>query len=293
MEVDVVGGDARITGVMNSVAVEKVGGELSLRRLGSATFGNVGGDLSANKIHGDLGIDIIGGDAMVQEMAGVLNLKNVGGDLMGSDLKGPIKASVGGDAVIRFNPGSDGESVVQSGGDLMCQFAEGANLTVEYQAGGDLRVSIPGVAAQESGERIQIGEGGSTVRLSAGGDLILGLDRIEVESTEEVVDDILKEVDLKLAEVEARFNAMGAGLYDFDADRIGERVRRAVARAQRKAEKARMRGQVDPKSWGVSVSVPAEDVSEEERLAILRMVESGKISVEEAELLLQALEGDS
>ncbi len=300
VEVEVVGGDARITGLMNTVTVRQVGGDLSLRRVGAAEFGRIGGDLSGHKIQGDLRIDNLGGDAVVQELSGDLHLGNVGGDLMGSDLEGSVEASTGGDVVMRYDPGREGQSVIRSGGDLLCQFPENSNLSIEFQAGGDLRVSIPGVSAPKSSERIQIGDGGAEVRLTAGGDLILGLDRIEVESTEEVVDDILKEVDLKLAEVEARFNALGAGLYDFEADRIGERVRRAVARAQRKAEKARMRGQVDPANWGVAAgaglegfSAPTEDVSEEERLAILRMVETGKITVEEAELLLQALEGDS
>jgi hypothetical protein len=300
VEAEVVGGDVRITGLINAVSVRKIGGDLSLRRVGKAEFGQIGGDLSAHKLEGDLSIDNLGGDAVVQELLGNMRLGNVGGDLMGSDLEGNVEASVGGDVVLRFDPGQEGQSEIQSGGDLLCQFPEGSNLNVEHQVGGDLRQSIPGASAPKSGEGIQIGEGGAEVRLTAGGDLILGLDRIEVESTEEVVDDILKEVDLKLAEVEARFNALGAGLYDFDADRIGERVRRAVARAQRKAEKARMRDRVDPASWGIAAGAtlegfgaPTEDISEEERLAILQMVESGKITVEEAELLLQALEGDS
>ena len=36
-----------------------------------------------------------------------------------------------------------------------------------------------------------------------------------------------------------------------------------------------------------------ERAAEEERLAVLRMIENGKISVDEAETLFQALEGNS
>ena len=121
------------------------------------------------------------------------------------------------------------------------------------------------------------------------------------DSEEDWVGEILTEVDAKLAEVEARFNVMGTGMYGFDADRIGERVRRAVRRAERKAigkEKRRAakgKRKTDSSfSWKESGFGDAgEPATDEERLTILRMVEESKVSVSEAEALLKALEGES
>jgi hypothetical protein len=105
---------------------------------------------------------------------------------------------------------------------------------------------------------------------------------------------------------------MGAGLYSFDADRIGERVRRSVRQAQRRAERAVRKAEdkarrADQKYPSVKFDIDSDwpdlryadfsrsqpGPSDEERLVILQMVENGKISVDEAEGLLKALEGES
>lgn len=100
------------------------------------------------------------------------------------------------------------------------------------------------------------------------------------------------------------------------AERAGERARRHAERAQRRAEqraerarrraesRARRRAHVEARvafgdrsrpwrvEWDSGQAARAGDpVSDEERLAILRMVEQKKISVQEAEKLLSALEG--
>jgi hypothetical protein len=112
--------------------------------------------------------------------------------------------------------------------------------------------------------------------------------------------------------MEARMQAFDAGMGAYNSEWIGDRVRQAVARARRKADKARKRAErkwakaektqqraeekIRRKATGVKFDLDfteakGEPVSEEERLAILRMLELGKISVEEAEKLLQVLEG--
>jgi hypothetical protein len=99
---------------------------------------------------------------------------------------------------------------------------------------------------------------------------------------------------------------MGAGLGAFESYRIGEQVRRAVSRARRNADRARRKTHKDllkarklakGKRLRVDFDVDLGGksrrvVSDEERLTILRMLEKGTITVDEAENLLQALEGD-
>jgi DNA invertase Pin-like site-specific DNA recombinase len=103
--------------------------------------------------------------------------------------------------------------------------------------------------------------------------------------------------------MEARFNAIGAGMYTFDAERIGERVRRSVERARRKAVKAQERASKRAEKYArkhdrkrsITIGGPEPSgpvVSEEERMSVLRMLEQGKISVEEAEKLLKTLGGE-
>ncbi len=71
------------------------------------------------------------------------------------------------------------------------------------------------------------------------------------------------------------------------AQRRAERKARAAERAARD----RRRRPEPPQSRPVPVKTKSEPVSEEERLLILQMLEQGSISLDEAEKLLEALEG--
>jgi hypothetical protein len=90
--------------------------------------------------------------------------------------------------------------------------------------------------------------------------------------------------------------------------RAQEKIRRAQEKLERKLEAARRRSELKAQAaerrsksgsrsswnfeWNAPASQPArEGVSDEERLMILRMLEQKKISLEEAEELLAALEG--
>jgi hypothetical protein len=81
-----------------------------------------------------------------------------------------------------------------------------------------------------------------------------------------------------------------------------ERIRRAQERASRAARRAQERIERRARQWSTSFGTspyafggarakPKSQATEEEQLAILKMVQSGKISVKEAERLLKALEG--
>jgi hypothetical protein len=86
--------------------------------------------------------------------------------------------------------------------------------------------------------------------------------------------------------------------------RAQEKMRRAQEKLERKLEAAQRRQETPSRgrrSWGADFSfsstpptpptTPAAPVSEEERMMILRMLEQKKISLEEADRLLAALEG--
>jgi hypothetical protein len=312
-----VGGDMRATGMENEVMIKTVGGDLSLRRVGRATFEIVGGDMRARKVSGDLTIDRIGGDAVIEKIEGNLLVRSVGGDVIANKLEGDADIAVGGDFVLNkfegmlnANAGGDARitfsgppkqgSSIAVGGDLFCRLPEDQSLVLKVSAGGDLR--LPSEASMESFEddsllvRLGSAEGDEyDVELTSGGDLWLQVGASgEGGFITEMMGDVMGELDAEMADMEARFNAYGAGLSGFDAERIGERVRKAVARAQRNAERATRnleRLGIPPVPSFPSSSASA--VSEEERLKILKMVEAGTITVEEAETLLQALEGDS
>lgn len=84
-----------------------------------------------------------------------------------------------------------------------------------------------------------------------------------------------------------------------DSERVRHRVDRATEQARRKAEqaaeRARMRAEQAERRWQrASGQRPArrkQEATDEERLRVLRMVEDGKITPEQASELLVAIEG--
>ena len=302
LEVGEVGGDCRVTDLRNEFMIRTIGGDLSLRRIGAASFETIGGDFQSRQIEGNLTVDRIGGDAVIQKVSGEIHLRGVGGDLMLNDAAGQVNAFVGGDALVTLATPEGIHSKVQAGSDLSCRIPPESSVNLSLSAGGDLDYPS-GVETRQQGDGVafQLGGGEADIELSAGGDLCLQTGLRQDDSEEDWVGEILTEVDAKLAEVEARFNVMGTGMYGFDADRIGERVRRAVRRAERKASgKAKRQAEKEKRKTGSSSSWTAsgfgdagEPATDEERLTILRMVEDGKVSVPEAEALLEALERES
>ena len=287
-----VGGDARITGVENDIFLRTVGGDLSLTRVGNASFELVGGDIRARKVNGNLSIDRVGGDAALERVTGDVGLRSVGGDIYLTRHSGAMNVAAGGDVVVSFLPLGDSESEISAGGDLSCTLRKGASVSARYQCGGDIHLPARAQLDEEEDDRTYImGAGEASLTLKAGGDLWV---RKEDQTSDDLSGldglDVISEIDSKIAEMEAQFDALGAGLHGFDAKRIGEKVRHTVAKAQRKAARAeKIRVRLDSEYFDQGKSVVA---SEEERLTILKMVEDGKVSVDEAEMLLNALEGN-
>jgi hypothetical protein len=303
VEVHAVGGDVRVTNVAGELNIRTVGGDLSLRGHGEATIETIGGNFHARKGSNDLNVERIGGDALVDRISGSVLLRSIGGDLRLRRVDGSVDLVVGGDASLMFTT-LGGEMVkVHVGGDLSCNLPSDASATVKLSCGGVIHTPETIQPEQpESDGLYKLGDGEIQVDLIAGGDLWFQADNtgeagIFANLGDSIAFQVESELEAGIAEVEAKMEAIGAGMGSFPSERIGEQVRRAVTRARRKSEGARRkskrvmmarRGTFQTKSEGRGMGV-----SEDERLSILRMLEKGIITVEEAEKLLQTLEGES
>jgi hypothetical protein len=319
VECESVGGDLRATNIGGGLLCKSVGGDVGLRSAGKATFETVGGDFHARKQADDLSVDRVGGDVVVDRISGDVRLRSVGGDLSLRRVDGLVDSVVGGDVALSFT--TLGERItVNAGGDLSCQLPVDASAVVQATAGGE--VHFPKGQGEEA--RLEglvqytFGGGEVEITLNAGGDIWVGsmegasdLDLTSLGSS--IAEQVEMEVEAGVAEMEARLEALGAGLGSFDSERIGDQVRRSVSRARRNAARARKRSaravrkakrateKVSKSSRTRRVRVDfdldtlgkkRQPVSDEERLSILRMLEKGTITVDEAEKLLQALEAD-
>lgn len=297
----VIGGNASFRGFSGDVSVRTVGGNLNLRGVGAATAENVGGDLTARKIAGALSVDQVGGGAVIDQVQGDVRLRSLGGDVLLSRVEGEVNVTAGGDAKVSLSPEGDAKSEVTVGGDMNCYLAESASVRIQLTAGGDFRLAVPVDATDiPGGCEIRLGDSEADLRLVCGGDLILrtGSDAEEVAAVdlgEAIAARVGAEIEAHMYEIEEGLTGLGDRLQAFDSDRIGRKIKVSIEKAQRKAAKAQRKAARQRRTATtiktIDFGAPAANgASEKERLMILRMLEEGKINVEEAETLFGALD---
>ena len=303
--------DVLLTRVL-SANLSVVHGGVHARGMGELRAGSVSGDVQASGISGPVVLEEGRGDFSGKDLAGGMDLRRVRGDL---SLKTPL------------TPGMAYRA--QTDGSIVARFPEDASARFSLQAKGSISAQLPQVEKQEAGVVIgQAGNGEAEVDLRANGDLSVRL-RHQVESPEAERTDAEMGArwGTLAAQIEAEI-AQHMGKMDIDAvtrraidkatrkaeeevrhaerrwekeaRRVEERARRASERAVRAADKAQARMGRQAHRWGLSFSAGASSpanagaraahVSEDDQLSVLKMLQEGRISVEQAENLLKALE---
>lgn len=305
-----IGGDASIRGVMGGIELASAGGDLSLRDVNSVTIETVHADFSLRGAKGNLSIRKADSDVSIRNVDGDVNLDSVSDDLALRDVRGNVTANVGEDVVLYLNPQPGNSYNVNAGDDVLLVMPPGANASLALSAD-EINVEWDGIenGMDATSRNITLGDGSAQITISAGGDIRISNRSDAGESAEDF----------------GNFAGMGMDWSGF-GDRISRRVEQATERAHRKIEAANRRieqkmraaegrghgrgkfkvdvnrsGKVgleigrwnwDFSSKGVPVP-PKSPVSDEERLTILKMLQEKKISAEDAEKLLAALEGGS
>lgn len=292
-----IGGDMALRGVMGNVEIKEIDNDLSMRDVGSVSIETIKADFSLRSVKGNLYVKSVGGDVAIRDVEGNITLDSVADDLALRGVRGNIKVNVGEDVVVYLEPKADGAYSITAGDDILLVLKPNANVTLSMQ-GDEIEVDWPGIENQEDAtERVLVlGDGSAKIALNAGGDIRVTNDAEAGNSAEDF----------------GNFAGM-----NFDWSGFGERISRQVAqatsRAAKRAEEAarrverhaerharRWRGNVNVGRWnwemgpkGVPTppSPPSEPVAEEERMAVLKMLAEKKITAEQAEQLLNALEG--
>ena len=293
-----IGGDASIRGVQGNVDLVTIGGDLSIRDAGSVTIGNIGADFSMRNAKGDVHVKNAGGDVSIRDVDGNVTLDSVGDDLALRGARGDVKVNVGEDVIVYLDPKVDGGYSIVAGDDILLVLPLDANATMSMQ-GDKIDIDLPGVDPDEDAtERVVVlGDGSAKISLSAGGD-------VRVSNREDA------------GEFAQEFGNFAGMNFDFSGfgERISRQVERvtaratkraeeAVRRAERTAERHARRGRVGLEigrwNWDLKGAPkpptppvpPTEPVSDDERMSILKMLAEKKITAEQAEQLLSALEG--
>lgn len=297
--ITMIGGDASIRGVMGELELKEISGDLSLRDINSIAIDTVHADFNLRGAKGHLSIKSANSDVSIRDVDGNVTLASVADDLALRDVRGNVSANVAEDVVMYLNPQAGNTYSVTAGDDILLVMPPKADATLTLNAD-DIDIEWKGIENEEdtTSRVVTLGEGSATINLNAGGDIRVSNQSDAGESAEEF----------------GNFAGIGMDWSGF-GERISRRVEQATQRAQRKVEEAARRieqktrdterrtrrGKVGVEigrwNWDFSPQgvpmPPKSPISDEERLAILKMLQEKKITSEEAEKLLAALEGGS
>jgi len=288
-----VNGDVSVRGLIGDFEADLLNGDVAIRDVGKIILGTVESDFSLRGANGDVRVKSVGGDASLREVTGSLTLDSVSDDLAIHGVGGNLKVDVDADVVVHLDPKSGQEYSLVAGDDIMLMLPEEADATL-ILSGDEINVHLPNVQPEEGTSRVvMLGDGSAQIKLDAGGDVLVTNRRDAAESADEFGN---------FAGMMFDWGSWGREIGQDWGDigrEIGERVSRqaqeAARRAERKVRKAAGRRNARMKwTWDFDNMPKApkrEPVSEEERMTILRMLAEKKITSEEAEQLLSALEG--
>jgi hypothetical protein len=303
-----VNGDMSVRGLASDFEADTVKGDVAIRDVGKVSLGAIESDFSLRGAKGDVHVKSVGGDASLREVDGSLTLDSVSDDLAVHGVGGNLKVDVNEDVVVHLDPKAGQEYTVMAGDDILLVLPSDANVTLTM-SGDEINVHLPNVQPEDSTSRVvTLGDGSAQIRLDAGGDVLV-TDR---EDAAENADEYGNFAGMMFdwgnwgREIGQKWGDFGRQF----GERASKRAQEAAARAARKAEAAARRAErhLDRKfgvhsdrrsarfswSWDPSRMPQAsqsEPVSDEERMTILRMLSEKKITSEEAEKLLSALEG--
>lgn len=297
LRLETVEGDMSLRGVFGEIELKDVKGDLSIRDVGTISIDSVQSDFSLRGARGNVAVKNVSGDASLRDVDGNVSL-SVGDDLVLRNVtNGNISANVGEDVMLYLAPDGSQAVSVTAGDDILLVLAPQSNATLSLSAD-DIEIDWPGIdnVEDQTSYVLTVGNGSAVISLNAGSDIRVTSESSAGESADEHGN---------FAGMMFDWSNFGDQLNERISRRVEEATRRAAQQAERAARRAeakvRGRARVGRWEWNVepgSFTPPPppqqrEPVSEEERVAILKMLAEKKITAAEADALLAALEGGS
>jgi hypothetical protein len=313
---------------LGAVTLETVSGDVSLRNVGALNAETISGDFVLRSGHGVCAIDSVGGDASLRDVDGMITIQNIGSDLYIRNARGAVSATAGADVALYVVPKPGQTYDVTAGSDLIARLPPESNVKLHLAAGSpeSIQVDFPGVNMPEDCSNCQVvigseTEGMAEMVLTAGDDLLVSsqadkwesaadfgvgmTDGLEWPLPPDFSERINKRVQAAMERANAHLEAANRRA-EAASHRASIKIEAAMRRAEAKARAAEVRARRGAGNVQANINIgrwkwdlfPGETppetsapISDNERLTILKMLQEKKITVEEAEKLLAALEG--
>ena len=302
--VEKVGGNLSAWKTTGMIEADKVACNLTMDDVEAVSVNKVGGNCVLRDIRGDVRVDKAGGSCKVQGIAGLAILSKFGGSFKAQDVTLAQDVKTGGSIELNGCQFSDDLSL-HAGGNVSIELSEAEpDLTFNIISGGHkikIKAQDEDILIRQSQYEHTLGGGSVAIGIRAGGSVSVG-------DTPEPWDDFIGDLSGRFKFEESAFSTI-----------IQERIESATRRAEAKVKTTEIRlGQIQdqvemfrgitidsgeeedehratphyPKQPMPPVTRPAgsKGATDEERLMILKMLEEGKITVDEAETLFKAME---
>jgi len=303
------------------IEVENVHGQFMAKSVGSLTVKNAHSNLVAKNVDGGFVSELITGNVNLQDVEGPIEIKKINGNLAIKGYTNGIAAKLNGNAVLNLDSEDGGIYKISANGNITCQLTPDTNAKIKLISGANqINLKIAGSTElhQIKEYEFTFGEGDSQFELNADG--IIDLTIPIQEDTDwmyefnigddfsSMADDISQivtdQIESQLELLSENLNNLSNNLSNlgpYTSDKKKEKLeakrlklKRKLARVERNAaDKARI---ADRRAAATArrierYKLTSEPIKDIERQKILEMLQNKLITVQEAEMLLAALEG--
>jgi ElaB/YqjD/DUF883 family membrane-anchored ribosome-binding protein len=320
VDIEEVDGNLSVSSV-GSVTIGEVDGDLTVRSVaGTCQVESVDGNARVARVAGDLNLHEVDGDLHVTEVVGSLQATVDGNASLTLRLTSgqAVMVTADGDINCQVEPGAGAHVMLKADGDIrvrnLGEPRRGTDTMLDFTVGdgsATLHLTADGNITLRGTEIPPM-----DLEADFGAELSQEMALRAAELSQQITSQVESQVETLSRELEEKLSQMGTG--DEMASRIQERVTGALRRAEEKLAEAMRKMEVrvqeaerrGPEGDGrrrkayawqapqppippVPPAPPRRPrATDEERMMILRMVEQGKVSVEQAEKLLAALNGE-
>ncbi len=308
-----INGNLETVGQIQFISIENVGGNCSIQAVDGLNVENITGNLKLGRVGSQSSIRNIGGNFTFRGDDVVLDIHAVGGNLSGEAKGLELQTRVGGNIKLKIGHFEGKRNELRAGGAIKIRVEDLENSTSIARAGGIVTYRYKDDDEKSLNGKLekQIGSGETQIRLKAGGNI-----NISDQSNDfEIVQNFGDNSDSYLEEIERKFESRSIQSSGFDfsdlfeiEDKINSNIKDKTGKIEEKIQKAMEKMERKftfreefgipprpprpsrPMNETAAKSEKEPSVSSEEKLMILKMLQDKKISVEEAERLLKAVE---
>lgn len=319
VKISTINGDLSAKQLDGDLSVETVNGDAVCRQVQTINAGTVNGDLSIRFANGSVNLQDINGDINLRGISGDVNVKKGSRDVNISQIEGMIYLpQIHGDIRLK-GPCSAGKHTCNADGDIVLRWPVDAPVTINAAAAAiKNRLPLQDVVEEAGKLNGRLGTDGPVLNLEAKGRIVLKeaqlvKDEWEQDSSEDfgfgdwagfgfdfvdIGERISHEVEQNIGRITTEIqNKFGPDFGEKMAEKFARKAEQAAAKAEEAADRVQQRSerqQARQSRWAPPPpkppTPPKPKSSPEEQIKILKMVEQGIISPEEANTLLQALE---